>query len=62
MTIRIFAVAMLLMLAAAALRAAERAPMPPAAGLDESEAAQRSELVAALAATKSDAEARENET
>jgi tetratricopeptide (TPR) repeat protein len=61
MTIRIFAVAMLLMLAGAALRAAEPAPIPPAAGLNESEVAQRAVLFAALAATKSDAEAREVE-
>ena len=58
MTIRIFATAMLLLLAGVPLRAAEPAPTPPAVGLSESAAQERAGLFAALAATKSDAEAR----
>jgi len=61
MTIRIFATALLLMLASAPSRAAEPAPLPPAVGLSESAAHERARIFAALAATKSDAEAREVE-
>ncbi|HXQ82678.1 MAG TPA: hypothetical protein VN769_01285, partial [Xanthobacteraceae bacterium] len=60
MTIRIFA-ALVFMLAGATLRAAEPAPLPPAAGLSESAAKARTALFAALAAAKSDADAREIE-
>ena len=49
------------MLASATLRAAEPAPLPPAVGLSESAAKERAALFAALAAAKSDAEAREIE-
>jgi len=58
MTIRIFAAALLLMLASAPSYAAEPAPLPPAVGLSESAAHERARIFAALAATKSDAEAR----
>jgi tetratricopeptide (TPR) repeat protein len=58
MTIRIFATALLLMLASATPRAAEPAPLPPAVGLSESAANERAALFAALAAAQSDAEAR----
>jgi tetratricopeptide (TPR) repeat protein len=61
MTIRIIAAALLLVLASTALRAAEPAPLPPAVGLSESAAKDRAALFAALAAAKSDAEAREVE-
>jgi tetratricopeptide (TPR) repeat protein len=61
MTVRFFAAALLLMLASATLRAAEPAPLPPAVGLSESAAQERAALFAALAAAKSDAEAREIE-
>jgi tetratricopeptide (TPR) repeat protein len=61
MTIRIFATALLLMLASALSRAAEPAPSPPAVGLSESAAHERARIFAELAATKSDAEAREVE-
>jgi tetratricopeptide (TPR) repeat protein len=61
MTIRIFAAALLLMLAGSALRAAEPATLPSAAGLSESAAKERATLFAALAAAKSDADAREIE-
>ena len=61
MTIRIFAAALLLMLAGSALWAAEPATLPPAAGLSESAAKERATLFAALAAAKSDADAREIE-
>ena len=61
MTLRIFVAALLFMLAGAALRAAEPAAPPPAVGLSESAAKERAALFAALAATKSDAEAREVE-
>ena len=60
MTIRIIAAALLLVLASTALRATEPAP-PPAVGLSESAAKDRAALFAALAAAKSDAEAREVE-
>jgi tetratricopeptide (TPR) repeat protein len=61
MTVHFFAAALLLVLASATLRAAEPAPLPPAAALSESAAKERSALFAALAAAKSDAEAREIE-
>ncbi len=58
---RIIAAALLLVLAGAPLRAAEPASLPPAVGLSESAASERARLFAALAAAKSDAEAREIE-
>jgi len=58
MTMRIFAAAMLLAMAVGTLRAAEPTPLPPAVGLSEAAARERAALFAALAATKSDAEAR----
>jgi tetratricopeptide (TPR) repeat protein len=61
MMFRVLATALLLMLASATLRAAEPAPPPPAVGLNESAAKERAALFAALAAAKSDAEAREVE-
>jgi len=61
MILRALATALLLMLASAPLRAAEPAPLPPAVGLSESAAKERAALFAALAAAKSDAEAREVE-
>jgi tetratricopeptide (TPR) repeat protein len=61
MTIRFLAAALLLVVASAALHAAEPAPLPPATGLSESAAKERAALFAALAAAKSDAEAREIE-
>jgi tetratricopeptide (TPR) repeat protein len=61
MMLRALATALLLMLASATLRAAEPAPLPPAVGLSESAAKERAALFAALAAAKSDAEAREVE-
>jgi tetratricopeptide (TPR) repeat protein len=61
MILRALATALLLMLASATLRAAEPAPLPPAAALSESAAKERVALFAALAAAKSDAEAREIE-
>jgi tetratricopeptide (TPR) repeat protein len=63
MAIRTFAAAFLLALTSAALHAAEPAPapLPPAAGLSESAAKERTALFAALATAKSDAEAREIE-
>jgi tetratricopeptide (TPR) repeat protein len=61
MTIRILVAALLFMQAGAILRAAEPAPLPPAAGLSESTAKERATLFAALAAAKNDAEAREIE-
>jgi tetratricopeptide (TPR) repeat protein len=61
MMFRVLATALLLMLASATLRAAEPAPLPPAVGLNESAAKERAALFAALAAAKSDAEAREVE-
>jgi tetratricopeptide (TPR) repeat protein len=54
---RIFAAATLLALASASLQAAEP-DIPPAVGLSQSAATERAALFAALAATKSDAEAR----
>jgi tetratricopeptide (TPR) repeat protein len=61
MMFRVLATALLLMLASATLRAAEPAPLPPAVGLNESAAKERAALFAALAAAKSDSEAREVE-
>lgn len=61
MIFRVLAAALLLALASATLRAAEPAPLPPAVGLSESAAKERAALFAALAAAKSDAEAREIE-
>jgi tetratricopeptide (TPR) repeat protein len=61
MIFRVFATALLLALASVTLRAAEPAPLPPAVGLSESTAKERTALFAALAAAKSDAEAREVE-
>jgi len=63
MILRALATALLLTLASATLRAAEPAPapLPPAVGLSESAAKERAALFAALAAAKSDAEAREVE-
>jgi tetratricopeptide (TPR) repeat protein len=61
MIFRVLATALVLMLASAALRAAEPAPLPPAVGLSESAAKERAVLFAALAAAKSDTEAREVE-
>src|ERR1700726_2422824 len=61
MTFRVFAAALLLMLASAASRAAEPTPLPPAVGLSESAAKERAALFAELAAAKNDAEAREIE-
>jgi tetratricopeptide (TPR) repeat protein len=59
--IRIIATALLLMLASATLRAEEPVPLPPAVGVNGAAAEQRAALFAALAAAKSDAEAREVE-
>ena len=61
MTIRLFAVALLLVLASTTLHAAEPAPLSPAVGLSESAAEERAALFTALAAAKNDAEAREVE-
>jgi tetratricopeptide (TPR) repeat protein len=61
MTIRIIAAALLLVLASTTLRAAEPTLVPPAVGVSGSAAAERAALFAALAAAKSDAEAREIE-
>jgi tetratricopeptide (TPR) repeat protein len=61
MIFRVFAAALLLMLASATLRAAEPAPLPPAVGLSESAAKERAVLFAELAAAKNDMQAREIE-
>jgi tetratricopeptide (TPR) repeat protein len=61
MTFRVFAAALLLVLASAAVHAAEPATLPPAVGLSESAARERATLFAELAAAKNDAEAREIE-
>jgi tetratricopeptide (TPR) repeat protein len=53
--------ALLWVLASATLRAAEPTPLPPAVGVTGSTAEERAALFAALAAAKSDAEAREIE-
>jgi tetratricopeptide (TPR) repeat protein len=58
MRTRIFAAIALLVMAGAGARAAEPAPLPPAFGLSEAQAKERTALFAELAATKSDAEAR----
>jgi tetratricopeptide (TPR) repeat protein len=57
MTFRILATALLLMLVGVTLCAAE--PLSPAVGLTASQTQERATLLAALAATRSDAEARE---
>ena len=61
MKIGICAAIVVLMLTNAAVRAAESPPLPPAAGLSDSQAEERAKLFAELAAAKSDAEAREIE-
>lgn len=61
MTIRIITAALLLMLSSAALRAEDPAALPPAVGVSGRAAEERTALFAALAAAKSDAEAREVE-
>jgi tetratricopeptide (TPR) repeat protein len=61
MIIRFLAAALLLVVTSATLHAAEPAPLPPAMGLSEGAAKERAALFAALAAAKSDAEAREIE-
>jgi tetratricopeptide (TPR) repeat protein len=58
MIIRVLAAALQIVLASATLHAAGPAPLPPAVGLSESAAEERAALFAALAAAKSDAEAR----
>jgi tetratricopeptide (TPR) repeat protein len=58
---RCIAAALLLMLACAPMRAEEITPLPPAVGVSGHAAEERAALFAALAATKSDAEAREVE-
>ncbi len=58
MRTRIVAAPILLLAAGGPIRAAEPAPLPPAAGLSDTEAKARTALFAELAATKSDAEAR----
>jgi tetratricopeptide (TPR) repeat protein len=60
-TIRIIAAALLLVLASAILRAEEPAQVPPAVGVNGDAAEERAALFVALAAAKSDAEAREVE-
>jgi tetratricopeptide (TPR) repeat protein len=60
-TIRIIAAALLLMLVSVMLRAEEPAPLPPAVGVSGHAVEERAALFAALAAAKSDAEAREIE-
>lgn len=54
----IFAATTLLILAGAVARAVEPAALPPAVGLAEAQAKERTALFAELAATKNDAEAR----
>jgi tetratricopeptide (TPR) repeat protein len=61
MTIRILTALVLLALANAPLCAVEPATLPPAVGLNGSQAEERAKLFAELAATKSDTEAREAE-
>jgi tetratricopeptide (TPR) repeat protein len=61
MTFRVFAAALLLMLASAAVHAAEPASLPLAVGLSESAAKERAALFYELAAAKNDAQAREIE-
>lgn len=55
---RIFIAIALLILTGAGVSAAEPAALPPAIGLNEADAKQRTALFAELAATKNDAEAR----
>ncbi len=57
----VFAAVILLVLASATVRAGGPATLSPAAGLSESAAEERAALFAALAAAKSDAEARQIE-
>jgi tetratricopeptide (TPR) repeat protein len=61
MTLRFLAAALLLVVTSATLHVAEPAPLAPAMGLSDSAAKERAALFAALAAAKSDAEAREIE-
>ncbi len=61
MKTRIFAAAIVLALTNLPLCGAEPAAIPPAVGLSEAAAKERASLFAALAAAKSDAEAREIE-
>jgi tetratricopeptide (TPR) repeat protein len=61
MIFRVLATALLVTLASATSWAAEPAPLPPAVGMSESAAKERAALFAALAAARSDAEAREIE-
>jgi tetratricopeptide (TPR) repeat protein len=61
MIIRVLAAALQIVLASATLHAAGPAALPPAVGLSESAAEERAALFAALAAAKSDTEAREIE-
>jgi hypothetical protein len=61
MTIRFLAAAMLLVLASRALGAAEPVALPPAMGLTEGQAKQRTALFAGLATAKNEADAREIE-
>lgn len=58
MNSRVFATVILLVLASATVRAGEPATLPPAVGLSEGAAKERAALFTALAAAKSDAEAR----
>jgi|SRR5579862_2369324 len=58
MNSRVFATVILLVLASATVRAGEPATLPPAVGLNEAAAKERTALFTALAAAKSDAEAR----
>jgi tetratricopeptide (TPR) repeat protein len=58
MNSRVFATVILLVLASATVRAGEPATLPPAAGLSEAAAKERAALFTALAAAKSDTDAR----
>jgi tetratricopeptide (TPR) repeat protein len=58
MKIHVFTALVLLALTNAPVGAAEPSSLPPAVGLSDSQAKERAELFAALAAAKSDAEAR----
>ena len=58
MNSRVFATVILLVLVSATVRAGEPATLPPAVGLSESAAEERAALFTALAAAKSDVEAR----
>ena len=61
MILRFLTAVLLLVVVSATLHAAEPAPLAPATGLSDSAAKERAALFAALAAAKSDAEAREIE-